>query len=135
MDIKTLCSLVVKDFIEEKTRELSINLGLDERDIENLLDRELRELSLKIINKIEANFRLETFNKQNFEKIYKDSLNETLKKVLDNIPENLKKENFIINKFLEFLEKGDIRAILYYILIKRLQEKKEINTTKEVVTR
>lgn len=135
MDIKTLCSLVVKDFIEEKTRELSIKLGLDERDIENLLDRELRELSLKIINKIEANFRLETFNKQNFEKIYKDSLNETLKKVLDNIPENLKKENFIINKFLEFLEKGDIRAILYYILIKRLQEKKEINTTKEVVTR
>ncbi|MEM4841604.1 MAG: hypothetical protein QXG80_02630, partial [Nanopusillaceae archaeon] len=125
MDIKTVCSLVVKDFIEEKTKELATKLGIDEKDLETALDKEIREVSLRIINKIENNFKLETFNKINFEKIYKESLNEVLKKVLDGISENLKKENLLITKFLELLDSGDIKAILYYMLIKKLQEKKE----------
>lgn len=125
MDIKTVCSLVVKDFIEEKTKELATKLGIDEKDLETALDKEIREVSLRIINKIENNFKLETFNKINFEKIYKEALNEVLKKVLDGISENLKKENLLITKFLELLDSGDIKAILYYMLIKKLQEKKE----------
>ncbi|MEM4959722.1 MAG: hypothetical protein QXX12_07645, partial [Nanopusillaceae archaeon] len=125
MDIKTVCSLVVKDFIEEKTKELATKLGIDEKDLETALDKEIREVSLRIINKIENNFKLETFNKINFEKIYKEALNEVLKKVLDSISENLKKENLLITKFLELLDSGDIKAILYYMLIKKLQEKKE----------
>lgn len=125
MDIKTVCSLVVKDFIEEKTKELATKLGIDEKDLETALDKEIREVSLRIINKIENNFKLETFNKINFEKIYKEALNEVLKKILDGISENLKKENLLITKFLELLDSGDIKAILYYMLIKKLQEKKE----------
>lgn len=125
MDTKTVCSLVVKDFIEEKTKELATKLGIDEKDLETALDKEIREVSLRIINKIENNFKLETFNKINFEKIYKEALNEVLKKVLDGISENLKKENLLITKFLELLDSGDIKAILYYMLIKKLQEKKE----------
>ncbi|MEM5880213.1 MAG: hypothetical protein QXQ16_02910 [Candidatus Aenigmatarchaeota archaeon] len=133
MDTKTVCSLVVKDFIEEKTKELATKLGIDEKDLETALDKEIREVSLRIINKIENNFKLETFNKINFEKIYKESLNEVLKKVLDGISENLKKENLLITKFLELLDSGDIKAILYYMLIKRLQEKKESLSAKEVI--
>lgn len=133
MDIKTICSLVVKDFIEEKTKELATKLGIDEKDLENALDKEIREISLRIINKIENNIKLETFNKQYFEKIYKDSLNEVLRKSLDNIPENIKKENLLAIKFSELLDSGDIKAILYYMLIKKLQEKKDFSSAKEVI--
>ncbi|MEM4680396.1 MAG: hypothetical protein QW038_01180 [Nanopusillaceae archaeon] len=126
MDIKTICSLVVKDFIDEKVKELAIKLGVDEKDLENALDREFREISLGIINKIENNFKLETFNKANFEKLYRESLNDVLKKFINSISDELKRENLLVIKFLDALESGNIKSLLYYMLIKKLQEKKEI---------
>ncbi|MEM1684487.1 MAG: hypothetical protein QW483_01785 [Nanopusillaceae archaeon] len=126
MDIKTICSLVVKDFIDEKVKELAIKLGVDEKDLENALDREFREISLGIINKIENNFKLETFNKANFEKLYRESLNDVLKKFINSISDELKRENLLVIKFLDALESGNLKSLLYYMLIKKLQEKKEI---------
>ncbi|MEM4461171.1 MAG: hypothetical protein QXY16_02425 [Nanopusillaceae archaeon] len=126
MDIKTICSLVVKDFIDEKVKELALKLGVDEKDLENALDREFREISLGIINKIENNFKLETFNKANFEKLYRESLNDVLKKFINSISDELKRENLLVIKFLDALESGNIKSLLYYMLIKKLQEKKEI---------
>lgn len=132
MDIKAIVSLLVKDFVDEKLKKIRDEYGLAE-DIMKLLERETREISLYMVKQLENSNKLEDFNKNNLEKIFKDAFSTSMKKTLDYIPENIKKENYLIQKFEESLNKGDPKALLYFVLISKLSEKKEYSQVKEVI--
>ena len=132
MDIKAIVSLLVKDFVDEKLKKIRDEYGLAE-DIMKLLERETREISLYMVKQLENSNKLEDFNRNNLEKIFKDAFSTSMKKTLDYIPENIKKENYLIQKFEESLNKGDPKALLYFVLISKLSEKKEYSQVKEVI--
>jgi len=129
MDLEVLSSLVVQDYVEGKIKSLVNELGLKE-DITRELEKDIREISLYIVNKINSNLKIESFNEENLESLYKEAFKRTIGKILDNIPTTAKNNNVLIKRFIESLEKGDKKAFLYYLFIKKLLSK-ESNKDKE----
>jgi len=119
MDLEVFSSLIVQDYVEGKVKGLINELGLKE-DIIKELEKDIREISMYIINKINSNLRIESFNEENLESLYKEAFRKTIGKVLDNVPSTAKNNNFLIKRFIESLERGDNKAFLYYLFIKKL---------------
>jgi len=129
MDIEILSSLVVQEYVEEKVKALVNELGLKE-NIFKELEKDIREISMYIINKINNNLKIESFNEENLENLYKEAFKRIIGKILDSIPNTVKNNNILIKKFIESSEKGDKKAFLYYLFIKELLNK-ESNKNKE----
>ncbi|RIB35382.1 MAG: hypothetical protein BXU00_01290 [Candidatus Nanoclepta minutus] len=129
MDIEILSSLVVQEYVEEKVKALVNELGLKE-NIFKELEKDIREISMYIINKINNNLKIESFNEENLENLYREGFKKIIGKILDNIPNTVKNNNVLIKKFIESSEKGDKKAFLYYLFIKELLNK-ESNKNKE----
>jgi len=129
MDLEVLSSLIVQEYIEGKIKSLVNDLGLKE-DISKELENDIREISMYIVNKINSNLKIESFNEENLENLYREAFRRVIGKILDNIPNTVKNNNILIRKFIESSEKGDKKAFLYYLFIKELLNK-ESNKNKE----
>lgn len=132
-ELRAIYSLVVFDYAERKIKKAFEDAGLDFSNFEKLFEKEIKDITNYVLNKIEGNLRLEQFNKSNLDKLFSEAFMRNVESLLSSLPDAIKRDNLLIEKLREYSSSNNEKAMLYYIIVKKLLEVPIQKEQKEVI--